>query len=74
MPPIDPARSGKKIAKDSPEAQQIYAEVKQEVYNGISFLKQEQRSDPRNSLSSRLFEQVGRVFPAFDLMRRWIAL
>ena len=70
MPPIDPARSGKKISKDGPEAQQIYAEVKQEVYNGISLLKKEQQTDPRNSLSSRFLEQFGRVFPAFDLLRR----
>lgn len=70
MPPIDPARDGKDLPKDGPLAQEIYAEVKQEVYKGISMLRNEQQADPKNSLSTRLFEQFSRVFPAFDLLKQ----
>ena len=69
MPPIDPARSGDSISKDGPIAQEIYAEVKQEVYKGIQLLQTEQQLDPRNSLQSRFFDQVSRVLPAFGLLR-----
>lgn len=69
MPPIDPARSGGTLAKDGPIAHEIYSEVKQEVYKGIRMLQNEQKTDPKHSLQSRFFDQVSRVFPAFDLLK-----
>ena len=68
MPAIDPARSGGNLPRDGPIAQEIYSEVKQEVYNGIRMLQNEQQTDPKYSLQSRLFDQISRVFPAFDLL------
>lgn len=70
MPPIDPkARSGGDMSKDGPAAQEVYAQVKQEVYKGIGMLQDEQQTDPKRSLSSRFYEQISRVFPAFGLLR-----
>lgn len=52
MPPIDPAKA-ENILTDTAVAQEVYGQVKQQVYSGIAQLQEEQRVDPKHSLPSR---------------------
>ena len=68
MPAID-LREGDDIVKDKEAASKRYEQVKQQVYEGIHQLKEEQRSDPNNSLGARVRTQIGRFLPAFDVLK-----
>ena len=67
MPPIDPALA-EGILNDPAVAERVYAEVRSKVYKGLDLLKEEQRSDPKRSLSSRLMDQFFRALPVFDVL------
>lgn len=68
MPVIDP-RDGGDVLKDRAYASKLYANVKSQVYAGIHELQDEQKQDPKNSLSARLIGQISRFLPAFDVLR-----
>ena len=65
---IDP-NAGGDVVKDKAHALEVYSRVKQQVYNGIRQSQEEQRADPKNSLQSRVIEQISRFLPAFDVLR-----
>ena len=67
MPPVDPALA-EGILSDPTVAERVYAEVRSQVYKGLDLLKEEQRSDPKRSLPSRLMDQFFRALPVFDVL------
>lgn len=68
MPVIDPNEGGD-VIKNRDFACEVYKDVKKQVYEGIHLLQEEQKSDPKNSLTSRVIEQISRFLPAFDVLR-----
>lgn len=68
MKPIDP-RQAEGILTEPEVTRRVYAEVKEAVVSGISMLREEQKTDPKNGLPARLLDQLSGTLPALDLLR-----
>ena len=57
---------------DEPATVKLYQEVKQTVESGIQQAMADREVDPDRELPRRVFSQLSKVMPAFDLMKEVI--